>query len=264
VKIKETAYIMKTSIKRVYTICNVLEGIRLMVRTNMNMYEWQGRKVLMPTLMLLRQMAEKQNIKEKLDMSNTEELGIGVKNIFNSLPDNKKHLNICMMTQNLLMMFLVLPQPKVLSLSVASSVIHGAGEAANRKRGSLQKLLNISKILQGLGIVRNVKVTMASDEVVFAYQYVGQEVELVTLMEVKEIGSSEKNLEEDSEGRRSEDKVNTDDVNEMVCGVEERRDGTAELEQPSMVMEEVRRKMVSISLLGTKWRRWGTSGARGR
>ena len=74
---------------------------------------------------------------------------------------------------------------------------------------------------------------MATDEVFFAYQYVGQEVELVTLMEVEDIGS----LEEDSEGRRSEDKDNTDDVNEMVCGVEERRDGTAELEQPSMVME---------------------------
>merc|ERR1719318_2173654 len=54
VKLKETADIMKTSIKRVYTICNVLEGIRLMVRTDMNMYEWQGRKVLMATMMLLR------------------------------------------------------------------------------------------------------------------------------------------------------------------------------------------------------------------
>jgi hypothetical protein len=31
-----------------------------MVRTDRDMYEWQGRRVLMPTMMLLRQMAEKQ------------------------------------------------------------------------------------------------------------------------------------------------------------------------------------------------------------
>ena len=76
VKIKETASIMKTSIKRVYTICNVLEGIRLMVRTDRNTYEWQGRRVMMPSMMLLRQMAEKQNIMEKLDMASTEEQGV--------------------------------------------------------------------------------------------------------------------------------------------------------------------------------------------
>ena len=130
VKIRETASIMKTNIKRVYTICNVLEGIRLMVRTDMNMYEWQGRRVLMPTMMLLRQMAEKQNMMEKLDLASTEEQG--VEDIPNNFPDK---LNICMMTQKLLMMFLV--QPKDLSLSVASTIMRGTGQAANMKRGYL-------------------------------------------------------------------------------------------------------------------------------
>ena len=58
------------------------------------------------------------------------------------------------------MKFLVLPQPKVLSLSVPSTIMHGAGQVANMKRGSLQKLLDISKILQGL---RKVKVTVGTD-----------------------------------------------------------------------------------------------------
>ena len=139
-----------------------------MVRTDRNMYERQGRRVLMPTMMLLRKMAEKQNMMEKLDMASTEEQG--VENVPISLPDK---LNICMMTQKLLMMFLVLPQPKVLSLSVASTTMYEAGQAANMKRGSLQKLLDISKILQGLGILRKVKVTVGMDKAVFAYQYVG-------------------------------------------------------------------------------------------
>ena len=41
VKIKSTASMLKTSIKRVYTICNVLEAMRLMVRMGRNNYEWQ-------------------------------------------------------------------------------------------------------------------------------------------------------------------------------------------------------------------------------
>ena len=164
------------------------------------------------------------------------------------MPDKKKHLNICMMTQNLLMMFLVLPQPKVLSLSVASTIIHGAGQAANMKRGGLQKLLDISKILQGLGILRKVKVTVGMDRAVFAYQYVGQEVELVTLVEVEETGR----LEEDLEGgtsleEDSEDKANADDNNVLMC----EDDGTVELKQSSRVEEKKeRRKMVRLKFFG--------------
>ena len=82
--------------------------------------------------MLLRKMAEKQNMMEKIDLASTEEQG--VEDIPYNLPNKQ---NICMMTQKLLMMFLVLPQPKVLSLSVASTIMHGAGQTANMKRGYL-------------------------------------------------------------------------------------------------------------------------------
>ena len=161
-----------------------------------------------------------------------------------------------MMTQNLLLMFLVLPQPKVLSLSVASTIMHGAGQAANMNRGSLQKLWDISKILQGLGILRKVKVTVGTDKAVFAYQYVGQEVELVTLVEVEETGSSEvefegrKTLEEDIGG--GNDNVNAaDEVNELMSRAEERGEGTVELKQSSMVVEEEEgRKIVRMRFFG--------------
>ena len=73
VMIKEIAGIINTDIKRVYTILNVLEGLRMMKRLGQNMCEWQGRKVLMPKLMLLRQMAEKENMLEKMEMANAWE-----------------------------------------------------------------------------------------------------------------------------------------------------------------------------------------------
>ena len=78
----------------------------------------------------MRKMAEKQNMMEKIDLASTEEQG--VEDIPNNLPNKQ---NICMMTQKLLMMFL--PQPKVLSLSMASTIMHGAGQTANMKRGYL-------------------------------------------------------------------------------------------------------------------------------
>ena len=43
-----------------------------MVRTDRNMYKRQGRRGLMPTMMLLRQMANKQNMMKKLHMASTE------------------------------------------------------------------------------------------------------------------------------------------------------------------------------------------------
>ena len=79
--------------------------------------------------MLLRKMAEKQNMMEKIDLASTEEQG--VEDIPNNLPNKQ---NICMMTQKLLKMFLVLPKPKVLSLSMASTIMHGTGQTANMKR----------------------------------------------------------------------------------------------------------------------------------
>ena len=90
-----------------------------------------------------------------------------------------------------MMMFLFL------FLSVAPTIINGASQAANMMRGSLQKLLDISKILQGFGILPKMKVNVGTDKGVFAYQYVGEEVELLTLVvEGEETRGSVKDLED--------------------------------------------------------------------
>ena len=190
VMIKETAIMMNTSIKRVYTICNVLEGLRLMERNGQNKYEWKGFKFLMPTMMLLMQMALKENMGEIIDKVIDSEDGHGVQNVDASESEHKKPLNICMLTQKLMMVFLVLPQPKVISLPEATTVIHGAGVVGKQRVVCLQKLWDVSKILQEVGLIQKVTIRQGSEKPVLAYQYVGETVELVTVEKVGEAVAS--------------------------------------------------------------------------
>ena len=192
VMIKEIAGIINTDIKRVYTIFNVLEGLRMMKRLGQNVCEWQGRKVLMPKLMLLRQMAEKENMLEKMEMANAWEQMQTNQKHQDDINHNEKgddtNLNICMLTEKLVMMFLVIPKPKYLTLTVATSVIFGVNQPGNKRMVGLQKLLDIAKILQAvaMAIIKKVRVTVGTAKPVLAYQYVGPEVELIRIVEVDE------------------------------------------------------------------------------
>ena len=164
VMIKEIAGIINTDIKRVYTIFNVLEGLRMMKRLVQNMWEWQGRTGLMPKLMLLRQMAEKENMLEKMDKANAWEQMQGNQQHQYDINHNEKgdntNLNICMLTEKLVMMFLVIPKLKYLTLTVATSVIFGVNQPGNKRMVGLQKVLDIAKILQEVAIIQKVKVTV--------------------------------------------------------------------------------------------------------
>ena len=148
------------------------------------------------------------------------------------------------------MKFLVLPQPKVLSLAVASSIIHGVGLAHNR-RGSLQKLKDISKILQGLGIVRKVMVTVGSDKGVLAYQYVGQEVELMPPVEVEEslhVGLVSGGLEE--EGKNSTEIMEEEILDAGGEGGDGRVAGEKEVQLQSSSVLMVGRKVIRLKFVG--------------
>ena len=122
------------------------------------------------------------------------------------------------MTQKLLMMSLVLPQHKVLSLFLASTIMHGAGQTANMKRGYLQKLLGISNIMQRLSLLRSVKVMVGMDKAIFAIQYVGQEVELATMVEMVEAGRLWEDLES-GESLDRIDTVNTEEYRRVIMTV---------------------------------------------
>jgi len=204
VMIKETANMMNTSPKRVYTICNVLEGLRFMERKGQNMYEWKGRKLLMPTMMLLMQMALNENMVERIRNVITSEDSKLMQQLLDQSeirkdPDHFMALNICMLTQKLMMVFMALPPPKVISLPDAATVIHGAGVKGKQRNVCLQKLWDVSKILQEVGLIQKVTIRQGSEKPVLAYQYVGEKVELVTVERVSEAVASPPGDENDSE-----------------------------------------------------------------
>ena len=123
-RVDETAMKLQASIKMVCFMCNVLEAMKLMERQDRNVYEWQGWEMLVPSLVLFRKKADK-------------------KDLMGYLAKSCKIQSTGMMTEKLLMMFLNLPRQKVLSLSEASSVIHGADISSDWRKYFLQKLADI-------------------------------------------------------------------------------------------------------------------------
>ena len=94
IKLDETAITLDTSLRRVYTICHVMEVLQLMIKRGRKLYEWQGWKGMMPSLVLLKQMAENQEKKGQIIKSTAE-----------AVFDKQMKLNIFMMTKKLLMMY---------------------------------------------------------------------------------------------------------------------------------------------------------------
>eukprot|EP00092_Neocalanus_flemingeri_P027672 GFUD01030037.1.p1 GENE.GFUD01030037.1~~GFUD01030037.1.p1 ORF type:complete len:350 (-),score=122.62 GFUD01030037.1:1-1050(-) len=183
VEVDKMARELKADIKRVYNICNVLEGLRLMERQGRNVWKWQGREGLPTTLLLLKQMSEQQNMKGQMDMARKVLAKKLIVNFIGNKADAKH--NLVMMTQKLMMMFLILPQTRTLSLSIASIIIHGPGLSGNKMRTSLQRLGDISRVLQSMGLLAEVRVKKeGGSKGTISYQYVGLEVPTVFVMNV--------------------------------------------------------------------------------
>jgi len=246
IMIRETANMMNTSIKRVYTICNVLEGLRLMERKGQNFYEWKGREELYPTLMLLLQMAQKDNVAEKIDQFSTSkdcrtEQSVTVADS-KVIPEQIPTLNICMLTQKLMMLFLVLSEPKVITLPVATAVIHGVRVTDKQRTCNLQKLWDVSKILEEVGLIRKVKMRKGSERSVIAYQYVGEVVEEIV---VENANVSVVNVADNV----SCDKVKNEVSITVTCPSEERRGEDNELPKLRDVVscEKVENESLTVS-----------------
>ena len=69
VEVDKMARVLEARKDEVFAVCNVMEGLRLMLRQSMTVYVWQGRKALMSTLMMLKQMAEKEDMMGQLSMA---------------------------------------------------------------------------------------------------------------------------------------------------------------------------------------------------
>eukprot|EP00092_Neocalanus_flemingeri_P098968 GFUD01126237.1.p1 GENE.GFUD01126237.1~~GFUD01126237.1.p1 ORF type:complete len:350 (+),score=139.28 GFUD01126237.1:68-1051(+) len=233
VEVDKMARKLKTGIQRVYNICNVLEGLSLMKRQGRNVWKWQGREGLLPTMMLLKQMSEQQDMKGQVDMAR--------KVLAKELPEDSisnkaiKKYNLVMMTQKMMMMFLVLPQPRTLPLTVASIIIHGPGLS----RASLQRLGDIGMILQSVGLLAKVRVKKEGDiKGTIAYQYVGLNIPTMPILNIE---SKDAEMEEELSAVSN---IIVEDGREMVEGTEERSMPSGDKEG------ERNREMVEMSEFG--------------
>eukprot|EP00092_Neocalanus_flemingeri_P100806 GFUD01128793.1.p1 GENE.GFUD01128793.1~~GFUD01128793.1.p1 ORF type:complete len:254 (+),score=85.02 GFUD01128793.1:116-763(+) len=158
-------------------------------------------------MMLLKRMSEQQDMKGQVDMARK----VLAKELLEDSIKNKSNtkLNLVMMTEKMMMMFLILPKPRTLPLTVASLIIHGPGLSGNKKTVSLQRLGDIGMILQSVGLLAKVRVKKEGDiKGTIAYQYVGLNIE-----------SKDAEMEEELSAVSN---IIVEDGREMVEGTEER------------------------------------------
>jgi len=179
VEVDKMARVLETTKDKVYAVCNVMEGLRLMERQSMNVYMWQGRTALMSTLMLLKQMAEKEDMMSQLSMVknflNQDNMG-ELQEVTKANESSGYKYNLVMMSQKLMMMFLTLPKASPLLLLEASIIIHGPVLADIKRKASIHRLGDIAKILESVGLVAEVVKKKGERKKNISYLYVGQEV----------------------------------------------------------------------------------------
>ena len=115
---------------------------------------------VLTTLIMLKKMAEKENMIEQLMMLSklrTKENTKKVQTDSAIKRENTKY-NLVIMTQQLMMIFLVVPNPKVLFLPDISTFLHGPCLTDSRKKTSELKLEEISDVMQSLHLLARVLV----------------------------------------------------------------------------------------------------------
>ena len=176
VEVDKMSRVLDITKDKMREILNVLEGLRLVEREVITVYRWQGRMVLLPALMMLKQMAEKEDMMGQLSLARglltQSSEGKNQKGKAWKIPEAK--YNLVMMTQKVMMMFLTLPSPRILSLAEASIIIHGSFLTDVKRKASIQRLNSISKVMVGVGLLA----IMNQEEYIkdMSYQYVGPEV----------------------------------------------------------------------------------------
>jgi len=185
VEVDKMSMLLDISKDKMYLICNVLEGLRLMLMKGRNVYEWQGKALLIPTMMMLKKMAEKEDIMGQLVMAsklvaNSGEYDQQPPAACSRIKEPEK-LNVVMTTQKVMMMFLVTEEPNILPLDEMSIIIHGTDLTKLKRAMSIRRLNDICKILAGVGLV---EVELQDDE--NSYKYIGPEVPKLAIVNSNE------------------------------------------------------------------------------
>jgi len=169
---------------KIYLICNVLEGLRMVKMNRRNVYDWQGKSMLMPTMMMLKRMAEKEDMIGQLFMACKLVANSGVNEQQHTASSRIKEtdkLNVVMTTQKVMMMFLVIQEPKIISLDEMSIVIHGTDLSKVKRAMSIKRLKDICNILSGVGLL---EVELQEDENL--YKYIGPEIPKLAIVDTNE------------------------------------------------------------------------------
>ena len=165
--IDQVAAMLDADVKKLFLCCNVLESVLLMTKTGVNSYMWHGRERMERSLQWLRELAEKKKVLEQLyrtcqshSVETSQESQV------------KEKLSVGVVAQKLLMIFLVAPEPKTLTISVACEVIYGRNGV---RPSTKSKITDVSNILMGAGLLRRVclKDTRQPELRAVAFQYLG-------------------------------------------------------------------------------------------
>ena len=94
---------------------------------------------------------------------------------------SESNLNLVMMTQKLMMMLLILPQSRTLLLLEASIIIHGPVLTNAKRKSSMWRREDITKIMVTVGLVAKV-VKKGDSRKNISYHYKGQEVPHLSIL----------------------------------------------------------------------------------
>ena len=191
--------VLQLEAKHVFLICNVLEGLRMMVKVGSSSYTWLGRTSLDQTLVMLHQMAEEEKVGEMLLTRSCQLQPLNVEQLQKALVQKEgerslqtrieqeqdqemeiqvqqqgEKMTTGVLTQRLVMAFLVAPLPSTLTVRLVSKVVQGQMETSSAFR---TRVTSICQILTGLELIR--KVSLESEEErlkTVAFQWIGPRV----------------------------------------------------------------------------------------
>ena len=154
-------------VKKLFLCCNILESVQMMSKTNSSSYLWHGRIHLKQSLVWLLQLAEQENMLEQVNRS------LHLREDSSQVTVVRDKLTVGVITQRLLMIFLVASQP--MTVNSVWKILYGSDNARSCRAAQRAKLVDICSVLESLGLVRKCVVRNGKDRI-SAFQYTGPQV----------------------------------------------------------------------------------------
>jgi len=156
--------------RRLVLICEVLEALAMVRKTGSDL-EWVGREMVDEQLVRLH--------KEALEQGLLQQMRIGfVGGMEDDAAKIKMKLSTLQLAQKLVMIFLVVPEPRTLQLGLACKIIYAGSKQPVVAQAWLAE---IATVLVSLGLLRKVYLVDKTNPKLktSAYQFVGTTVEVV-------------------------------------------------------------------------------------